>query len=390
MKVLVDICGYTLEETDRIRDAIAKKKHEVMMTAFDRIREATGARGWSTDQQDTLCHTIQAFSRYSFNRSHSHCYAELGYITMYLKHHHPLEWWASVLNNEKKEDKVRHFVALLGDIIEPPSMKSPSDKFEVHGDHIIAPISAVKRVGPSSVKELVEKGPFNDLEDYMTRVDHSKVNKGVVEAMVKARAADSLMDKTLPTYADQRLDFLSKYYELCLKHKKRKVAWNADVKDTNPLNIYFMEKDMNKTFNKHLLSDREVREYLKAKWPVLMETGKKGAPFLMPRLDGGTTTIINNLKVAEGLVGKGFKDEIGMIMVFGGSNIRKGVSKKGKDYCLLNIKLSDGYSDVECVDWNKTKPLRFPENSIVYVRGTLKEGWKVPVSITLKEIEIIK
>lgn len=387
MKVLVDICGYTLEETDRIRDAIAKKKHEVMMAAFDRIREATSARGWTAEQSDTLCNTIQAFSRYSFNRSHSHCYAELGYITMYLKHHHPLEWWAAVLNNEGSEDKTRSFVALLGDTVKPPSMKNPSEFFAVEEDYIVAPISAIKRVGPSAVSELVAKGPFKDLDDYVARVEHRKVNKGVVEAMIKARAADSLMDKALPTYADQRLDFLARYNQL----RGGKIAWKPDVKDTSPLSIFFMEKEMNKTFNKHLLSDPDVRDYLRAKWPHLMETGKKGAPFLMPRNNGDTVTVINNLKVAEGLVNKGFKNEVGMIMLYEGSNIRKGVSKRtGKDYCMLNVRLSDGYSNVECVDWNKTKPLRFPENSIVYVRGTLKEGYRMPVSINLKEIEIIK
>ena len=113
MQVLVDICGYSLEDTDQIRAAIAKKKHDVMMKAFERVREATAERGWTPEQSDALCLTIQAFSRYSFNRSHSHCYAELGYITMYLKHHHPLEWWSAVLNNEGKEEKTRAFVALL-------------------------------------------------------------------------------------------------------------------------------------------------------------------------------------------------------------------------------------------------------------------------------------
>jgi len=386
MKILVDICGYTLEETDRIRDAIAKKKHDVMMSAFDRIRTATGPRGWTVEQQDALCNTIQAFSRYSFNRSHSHCYAELGYITMYLKHHHPLEWWSAVLNNEGKEEKTRTFISLLGDIVKPPSMKNPSEFFIVDGEHITAPISAIKRVGPASVKELVAKGPFKDLADYVERIEHRKVNKGVIEAMVKARAADSMMDKSLPTYADQRLAFLAEYNQL----RGGKIAWKPDVKDTNPLNIFFMEKDMNKTFNKHLLSDTDVKNFLKAKWPHLISTGKKGAPFLMPRQDGSKTTIINNVKIAEGLINQGYKEEVGMIMLYEGSNIRKGISKKsGKEYCMLNIQLSDGYTNVECVDWNRKKPLRFPENSIVYIRGTLKEGWRLSSSINLKEIEII-
>jgi DNA polymerase-3 subunit alpha len=382
MKILVDICGYTLEETDRIRDAIAKKKHEVMMKAFDRIREGTSKKGWTQEQQDALCNTIMAFSRYSFNRSHSHCYAELGYITMYLKHHHPLEWWAAVLNNEGSEDKIRAFVSLLGDIVKPPSLKNPSNEFKVQGEYLVAPISAIKRVGPASVNELVKKGPFVDLDDYVKRVDHRKVNKGVVEAIVKARAADCLMDDTLTTYADQKLDFLCRYNDL----RGGKIAWKEEVKDIDPLKVFFMEKEFNKTFNKHLLSDKDVVTYLKSKWPALVETGRKGIPMLM-----GGVPVLNNLKVAEGLVQQEHKKEVGMIMVFEGSNIRKGISKRtGKDYHMLNIRLSDGYSNVECVDWNRKKPLRFAENSVVYVRGTLKEGWKLPVSINLKEIEEIK
>src|SRR5690606_17938477 len=93
MKFLVEIAGYTLEEADTIRGAIAKKKHEVMMSTFSRIREATSKRGWTEEQAQIVCEQIQAFARYSFNRSHSACYGELGYITMYLKHHHKLEWW---------------------------------------------------------------------------------------------------------------------------------------------------------------------------------------------------------------------------------------------------------------------------------------------------------
>lgn len=386
MQILVDICGYTLEETDQIRAAIAKKKHEVMMSAFDRIREATAPRGWTKEQQDTLCTTIQAFSRYSFNRSHSHCYAELGYITMYLKHNHPEEWWASVLNNEGKEEKVRSFISLLGEKVLPPSLMKPADKYVVDGESIIAPISAIKRVGPSSVAELVKKGPFVDLEDYMRRIEHGKVNKGVIEALVKGRAADTFYDKTLPTYVDQKLDFLNRYSDWKLKLKRTKTAWKPEVLSADPMEIFFMEKEFNKTFNKNLLNDPEIRKLILNKWPSLAPTGRKGIPFMM-----GKIPVISNLKIAEGLIRKEHEGEVAMIMLFTGSKVRKGKSKRtGNDYCFLNINLSDGYNGAESVDWKKTKALRFPENSIVYVRGTLKKGFRESVSITLKEIEPIQ
>lgn len=383
MKILVDICGYTLEETDQIRGAIAKKKHEVMMAAFDRIREATAERGWEPEQSDLLCSTIQAFSRYSFNRSHSHCYGELGYITMYLKHNHPNEWWASVLNNESKEDKIRGFISLLGEKILPPSLKKPSDKYVVDGDNIVAPVSAIKRVGPSSVQELVLKGPFQSLEDYIDRVDHRKVNKGVIEALVKGRAADTMFDKSLPTYTDQKLDFLNRYKSL----KGGKVAWKPEVLSSDPMEIFFMEQEYNKTFNKNLLTDPAIRKLILNKWPALTATGRKGIPFLM----NGKTPVISNLKIAEGLVKKEHGDEIAMIMLFNKSTVRKGISKRtGKPYCFMNAMLSDGYNEAEAVDWKQTKPLRLKENTVVYVRGTISKGYRASISINLKEIEPIK
>ena len=385
MEILVKICGYTLEETDRIRDAIAKKKHEVMMAAFDRIRAATKERGWKSEQSDKLCDTIMAFSRYSFNRSHSHAYAELGYITMYLKHHHPLEWWSAVLNNESKEEKVRHFITLLGDTITPPSMKYPSDKYVVNGSHVVAPISAIKRVGESAVAELTEKGPFLDLADYVARVNHGKVNKGVVEALIKGRAADSMMDMSISDYGQRKLKFMNDYAKL----RGGKVTWKPEMLTVDPIEMFFQEKEVNKTFNKNILTDPLVRGIILSKMSSLESTGNKHIPFTQ-KIGSKSVPVISSLRIAEGLIEKEFQEEVGMVMLFMSSNVRKGVSaKSGKPYCMLNVKLSDGFAEAECISWTKDKPLKLKENTFVYVRGTLSKGYRNAVSITLREIEPI-
>lgn len=385
MEILVKICGYTLEETDRIRDAIAKKKHEVMMSAFERIRSATNIRGWSPEQSDMLCDTIMAFSRYSFNRSHSHAYAELGYITMYLKAHHPLEWWSSVLNNEDKEEKVRHFITLLGDAVTPPSMKDPSEIYAVVGSHIVAPVSAIKRVGVAAVSELTAKGPFKDLADYVARVEHGKVNKGVVEALIKGRAADSLMDTSIADYGQRKLKFMSDYARL----RGGKVLWKEEMLSVDPVILFFQEKEVNKTFNKSILSDPLLRASILSKMPGLESTGNKHIPFTQ-KTGSKPVPVISSVRVAEGLIEKEFTEDIGMVMLFTSSNVKKGVSKKtGNPYSFLNVVLSDGFTQAEGVFWKKDRPLKLKENTFVYVRGTLTKGYKNTVSITLKEIEPI-
>lgn len=381
MAILVDICGYTLEETDTIRSAIAKKKHDVMMATFDKIREATANRGWTKAQATALCETIMAFSRYSFNRSHSWAYAELGYITMYLKHHYKLEWWSSVLNNEDKEDKVRKYVALLGETVKHASLKTPTAQFTIIGNNIIAPVSVIKGVGPAVVTELVSKGPFVDLADYVKRVAHNRVNIGSVSSLIRGRAADDLMRTDIP-YAEARRDFMANYLSL----KKSKTPFKPEMNDLDPLAIFLAERDSNTCFNKNLLNDPDILMTIKSTWPALKSTGRTGIPFTM-----GGIPVLNNIKIAEGLLAKDFEQEVGMILLYDSSSTRKGESKKtGRPWCLTSVTMSDGYVSIEATDWNRKSPLKWPKNTIVYVRGTLKKGWKTPVSINISEIEKIE
>jgi DNA polymerase III alpha subunit len=380
MKFLVDYAGYTLEESDQIRGAIAKKKADKMMEAFSRIRENTAKRGWTKEQSDVVCDMVQAFARYSFNRSHSACYGETGYITMYLKHHHKLEWWVAELNNSmNKEDKVRSYMSLLGDLVDPPSIKNPSKDFTIRNNKIVAPVSVLKRVGSSCVDELVDKGPFKSLDDFIERVQHNKVNIGHFSSLIKGRAADCFMDPDLP-YNEARLKLMEEYVA-----KRKCKPFKEEMYDTKPMSIYLMERDTNKCFNKTVLKEPSLVSQITSFDPVIQPTGRTGIPFMRHK-----TPILANLTVAKGLVEQEYDKDIGMIMLFEGSSVKKGVSKRtGKRYQMTRVNLSDGYTSTECVWWDRQKALNLPINSIVYIRGKLKAGWKTPVSITIEDLERI-
>jgi len=383
MKCLVDICGYTLEETDQVRAAIAKKKHDVMMKTFDKIRENTAARGWTPEQADQLCHTIMAFSRYSFNRSHSYAYAEMGYITMYLKRHHRLEWWTAVLNNEDSEDKLRHYISLLGDLVKAPSMKNPVKQFTIKDGRIIAPVSVVKDVGPKAYEELTEKGPFSDLQDYVDRVDHRKVDIGAVSRLIMARAADDFMDLDGVDYVTARFKFMQDYK---ITRGNIESKFKPELESKDALAMFLMERDANKTFNKSILADEDLMNTITATWKGFRRTGHKGIPLMM-----GEIPILTNSNIAAGFLDKGHEKEIGMILLYEGSTVRKGTSKRtGRPYCFVSLSLTDGFTNIEATDWNATTAMRYPKNSLVYVRATLKPGWKVPVCLNIQEIELIK
>jgi len=380
MKFLVEVADYTLEEADQIRAAIAKKKREVMLAAFERIRMSTAKRGWTESQSQIICEQVEAFSRYSFNRAHSRCYAELGYITMFLKHHHKLEWWCAVLNNTDKEDKLRHFIHLLGSTINPPSLAIPTEKFAIVGNKLVAPLSAVKRVGAASVHELVSKGPFTSLSDFVSRVVHNKVNAGHFVALIHARAADAFMDPTL-SYGEARKKLFADYARL------RKIKRESkELNETSPINIFLMEREYNKCFNKTLIEDEGMQDLIHKVMPGFGKTNRAGIPFYL----GRNLPIISGAKIAEGLAAKEYDKDVGMVLLYEGSTHKSGISKKnGRKYNFIKIDLSDGNSIIECTWWDQEKALKWPKNSIVFVKGKLSEGWKGSVRLTVLEMEKI-
>ena len=382
MKFLVDIVGYTWEESDLIRSAIAKKKHEVIMATFDKIRASCKTRGWTEEAIETICQQIMAFSRYSFNKSHSYAYAELGYITLYLKNHYPLEWWSSVLNNEGDQDKVRKYISYLGDKVTAPSLKHPSSEYTIKKQKIVTPISAIKSIGPAVVNEIMSKGPFESLEDFTIRINHSKVNIGSMGALIKARAADDLMDEAVSEYSERRLAFMKKYLSL----RKSKTEFKEDMYKMDPLTIFLQEKEYNQSFNKSLLSSLEIGKTLENKWPGLKPTGRKGIPYIMQAGEGTETYILGNVKVAEGFLNKGFDKNVGMMLLFDSSNYKQGISKKGKPWHRVSVMLSDGYNILEATLWDAKKAFGWPKDTVVYVSGELKQGWKTPVSLNITEI----
>jgi DNA polymerase III alpha subunit len=378
-KFLVNIADYSWEESDTVRSAIAKKKREVILKTFDRIREATAKRGWTSEQSEEICNQVEAFSRYSFNKSHSKCYGDLGYITVYLKHYYPLEWWTAVLNNIDDEDRIRKYVSVLGGMIKPPSLKKPAKTFTIQDECIRAPLSVLRGIGPATVDELVTKGPFANFDEFLAKINHSRLNVGHFTSLIKSRSADCFMDKTLD-YMDARKNLMLDYMT-----KRKSKPIDPAIIDASYFDIYLMEKEANFCFNKSLLDDDTIMHQLIEKWPALQRTGKKGIPLMM-----GDTPILNSCRVAEGLVNKEYKDEVGLILLFESSSYAGGISKKsGKPWHKVSVMLSDGYNTIECLLWDQKKAFGWDKNTVVYVKGKLQRGWKDSIQLTVSEMEKI-
>ncbi len=202
MQIVQTIGGFSLGEADIIRRAMGKKKRDLMEEYKKEFVRRASERGFDAKKSETLFELIEKFAGYGFNKSHSAAYAMITFQTAYLKTHYPQEFMAALLTSEQDNtDKIVKYVdevKRLGIKLLPPDINMSSLEFsatKIEGEDVILfGLGAIKGVGKSAVESILEaRGdkPFGSLDDFLQRIDPNKVNKKVIESLIKAGALDT-------------------------------------------------------------------------------------------------------------------------------------------------------------------------------------------------------
>lgn len=127
---------------------------------------------------ETLWGQLFTFGQYGFNRSHAVCYTFIGYACGWLKRHYPLEWWCSVLRNAERNEINHVFWKHCGGLIDLPDIKHSGRYFEIQNGRIRAPLSLLQGIGPTAHQEIVEEGPYTDIDDFCQKIEARRVRRG--------------------------------------------------------------------------------------------------------------------------------------------------------------------------------------------------------------------
>ncbi|WP_157267687.1 DNA polymerase III subunit alpha [Azohydromonas aeria] len=202
MQVAQVLGGYSLGGADMLRRAMGKKKPEEMAKHRDIFRKGAAEKGIDQDKADEVFDLMEKFAGYGFNKSHAAAYSLLAYHTAWLKVHYTAEFFAANMTIELDDtDKLKVLLAdargNFGIDFDPPDVNHGVYRFEpVEKKRIRYGLGAIKGTGQGAIEAIVaarqEGGPFKSLFDFCARVDRSRVNKRVVEALVKAGAFDAL------------------------------------------------------------------------------------------------------------------------------------------------------------------------------------------------------
>jgi DNA polymerase-3 subunit alpha len=200
MKISNILAGYSLGDADILRRAMGKKIPEVMEKERGKFMAGAKVNNVPEDKAKYIFDLMAKFAGYGFNKSHSAAYALVAYQTAYLKAHYPAQFLAALLSCDvENTDKVVKYInECRQEKIEvlPPDINESFNDFTVINDRIRFGLAAVKNVGGAALDSILaereKNGPYRSLSDFCGRVDSSKVNRKVIESLVKAGAFDSM------------------------------------------------------------------------------------------------------------------------------------------------------------------------------------------------------
>jgi len=201
MQIARVLSGYSLGGADLLRRAMGKKLPEEMAKQRQGFVDGAVERGVEPARAEYIFDLIDKFAGYGFNKSHSAAYALIAYQTAWLKAHYPAAFMAAVLSSDMDNtDKVVIFIGECRDLglaVESPSVNRCERHFTAPDAGTVRyGLGAIKGAGASAVDAMVEErernGPYRDLFDFCRRVDPRRINRRVVEALVRAGALDEL------------------------------------------------------------------------------------------------------------------------------------------------------------------------------------------------------
>lgn len=188
MKILNIVGEIPLRDCEVVRKAISKKKAEAFKK-YEIMFIENGQKNLDATQEEvqSLWEQIKSFAEYGFNMSHSVAYTYVSSRLLYLKAHHPQEFYAAVLSCETLSDKIKDYKieARRHDVeMEKVDINKSKETFSLVDDVIYYGLSNIKGVGEVPAKKIVDNQPYANFEDFLFKFG---TDASILKALVGLR-----------------------------------------------------------------------------------------------------------------------------------------------------------------------------------------------------------
>ncbi len=364
MQIAVKMAGYTLGEADGLRKAMGKKKPEEMAKHKDKFIKGAIDKGYDREKVEEIFALIEKFAQYGFNKSHSAAYGVVSYWTAYLKAHYPIEFMTALLTTEEKPDKVVAYISYSrsrGITILPPDINKSERDFTIEGESIRFGFGALKNVGSSAITAILkarkEVGEFTDLFHFCANVDLRKVNKKVMESLIKAGAMDSFGKSRswLMRNLERAMEYGEKMRKLKLSGQKSLFGESSETVVVEP--VATEDSGPEWTEEQKLQYEKEILGFYLTGHPL-----EKYSMYL-EMFSNATTATLHEKRDGE---------KVKMVVLLSKVEVRKVKGSSNREFA--RIVMEDMYGSVNGLVWPDTYSQYTPlltDNRIVYIEGVL-------------------
>ncbi|BAV94955.1 DNA polymerase III subunit alpha [Ichthyobacterium seriolicida] len=395
MSLSQKLAGFTKGEADVLRKAIGKKIKSLIDEIKPKFLEGCEKKGHDRKICEKIWKDWEAFASYAFNKSHSTCYAYIGYQTAYLKANYPAEFMASVLsNNMNNISSVTFFMNECKRMkieVLIPDINESQYKFTVNENRDIRfGMGALKGVGGATIKDIVQEreknGKFTSIFNMLKRVDIRAINKTALEGFAMSGTFDSVLKDNS---------------RACLFHENNGVSFLQEI--LKWANVY---KKNIESPQLSLFGDNKETQIPEPKFPNCQEWDKINLLKREKEIIGvyvsghpldNYKTVINNfcshdlehVKYIENnpqqFLNKSFSFA-GIVI-----SVKHNISKNGNYWGIFNVEDYKNSFSITLFgeDYLKYKHF-FIEGQFLYLSGAFKLGWSDRLNFKLIEVCLLR
>ena len=202
--------------------------------------------GMSAAAAEKIWDLFEPFQGYGFNKAHAASYGKVAYQTAYMKANYPEEYMAAILTAdsgdvEKVSEAIGECKRMKIRVLKPDVNQSEGNFTVVDKDGepaIRFGLNSIKNFGEGIAQVIIEErntnGPFENITDFLTRVQDRNLNKKSLEALIKSGSLDSFEYKRgrMLKYIDDLLSFSKEQ-----SADKAQVSLFANTEGTNKLTL---------------------------------------------------------------------------------------------------------------------------------------------------------
>lgn len=385
------MAGYDLSSSDsRIRKTLGKKlkkkipeiKNEFIygkQSDYDEDHNVIGmkdepspycvgslARGYSQELSEKVFESMEAFAKYAFNRSHSFCYAVIGYKTGYLSKHHPVEFAIANCSVNEDQESITATLSLAKkrkiDIL-PPDINHSKVGFSLDNGAIRYGLKAIKGVGASVLNFIneykkMDPNPFRDFDDYYNRIHDP--NNAVVIMLLNALRTQTGKNSPNPMKKDVEVALiLSGAFDYCEPNRYKLLNhYMIDIKKEKSIKIMGEENPRTLPLDENEYK-RKVKLALEKHYMGSYISEHPLDPFPYADFESAQENeVIRTTGIVTGMVGK--------------------LTKKGKEYITIKFKTKDDVErTVNVFDTDLATSLKttIKKNQIIIVKGKVSKKY---------------